>query len=58
MYFEDSLCNYMSEEIPFCNIRVSNQNFSVPDSFKTTYGNPWLEDNNFDYLSGGITGCV
>ncbi|CAD8203797.1 unnamed protein product [Paramecium octaurelia] len=58
MYFEDSLCNYMSEEIPFCTIRVSNQNFSVPDSFKATYGNPWLEDNNFDYLSGGITGCV
>ncbi|CAD8092159.1 unnamed protein product [Paramecium primaurelia] len=58
MYFEDSLCNFMSEEIPFCTIRVSNQNFSVPDSFKTTYGNPWLEDNNFDYLSGGITGCV
>ncbi|CAD8115189.1 unnamed protein product [Paramecium sonneborni] len=58
MYFEDSLCNYMSEEIPFCTIRVSNQNFSVPQSFITTFGKPWLEDNNFDYLSGGITGCV
>lgn len=58
MYFEQSLCNYMTEEIPFCTVRVSSSNFSIPDSFKSTYGAPWREDNNFDYLSGGITGCV
>ncbi len=48
----------MSEEIPFCTIHVSSSNFLIPDSFKSTYGAPWREDNNFDYLSGGITGCV
>ncbi|CAD8046089.1 unnamed protein product [Paramecium sonneborni] len=59
MYFEQSLCNFMSSEIPFCNIQIkSDANFSVPQNFIDEYGQPVAEDNNYEYVSGGIINMV
>ncbi|CAD8137834.1 unnamed protein product [Paramecium pentaurelia] len=59
MYFEQSLCNFMSPEIPFCNIQISSDfNFTVPKSFIDQYGQPIAEDNNYEYVSGGIINMV
>ncbi|CAD8140235.1 unnamed protein product [Paramecium octaurelia] len=59
MYFEQGLCNFMSSEIPFCNIQIhSDDNFTVPQTFINQYGLPAAEDNNYEYISGRIINMV
>ncbi|KAM3128636.1 hypothetical protein pb186bvf_019265 [Paramecium bursaria] len=54
IYFENSLCQYMDTQIPFCSIKVSPSSFDIPQSFIDKYGQPYPQDNNNEYISGGI----
>lgn len=58
-YFENNLCLFMLAEIPFCEVKISSDaSFAVPESFVQKYGKPYPQDNNYEYISGGIINTV